>query len=95
MQQKLCRGWDIDEGLFRRKPSRDLIYERTTVFERGLSADFLAHDVIPSSMDTALLRRLNQQSFFWNHIKRLVSPIGRIQPQMDGRYGRAGTMAVL
>jgi hypothetical protein len=45
----------IDEGLFRRKPSRDLIYERTTVFERKLGADFLAHDVIPSSMDAALL----------------------------------------
>jgi hypothetical protein len=43
IQQEFCRRRDIGEGLFRRQPSIDLIYERTTVFERGPSPDLLEH----------------------------------------------------
>jgi hypothetical protein len=48
-KKKLCSRRDIDEGLFRRQPSIDLIYERSTVFERGPSPDLLEHDCTSSS----------------------------------------------
>ena len=38
---------DIHEGVFRRQPCNDLLYERTTVFERRLSLDLLDHDCTP------------------------------------------------
>jgi hypothetical protein len=58
-----------------------LIYERATVFERGLSADFLAHDVIPSSMDTVLLAQaIKSTIIFW------------IVPQYIGSPSRANGM---
>jgi hypothetical protein len=41
MQLKLCHPRDIHEGLFRRQPGNDLIYERTTVCECGLNVGFL------------------------------------------------------
>jgi hypothetical protein len=47
IQLKLCCPWDIHEGLFRKQLGIDLTYERTTVFECGLSLDFLEHDCTP------------------------------------------------
>jgi hypothetical protein len=44
IQLKFCCPWDIHEGLFRKQLGIDLTYERTTVFECGLSLDFLEHD---------------------------------------------------
>jgi hypothetical protein len=44
IQLKLCRRRDIHEGFFRRQSGIDLIYERTTVCECGLSLEFLEHD---------------------------------------------------
>src|SRR5262245_23565219 len=35
IKQKLCRRRDVHEGLFHKRPSIDLIYERTTVCECG------------------------------------------------------------
>src|SRR5262245_59566158 len=35
IKQKLCRRRDVHEGLFHKRPSIDLIYERTTVSECG------------------------------------------------------------
>jgi len=40
--------------LFRRQPGVDLIYEPTTVFERGLSLDFLEHDCTSIQQGSAL-----------------------------------------
>src|SRR5215470_5884882 len=40
--------------LFRRQPGIDLIYEPTTVFERGPSLDFLEHDCTSIHQGSAL-----------------------------------------
>jgi hypothetical protein len=42
-EQKLCPRWNISEGLFTRQTGIDLIYERTTIFDSGVSLDCIKH----------------------------------------------------
>ncbi len=42
-EQKLCPRWNISEGPFIRQTGIDLIYERTTIFDSGVSLDCIKH----------------------------------------------------
>jgi hypothetical protein len=50
-----------------KQPSIDLIYERTTVFERGSNLEFLEHDCTSIQQDSpcALLSRPKATVIFW------------------------------
>ena len=65
MQQKHYCRCAIYEGLFRRQPGIDLIYERTTVFERCLNLDCIKQECASFDPNGALRQRLNATVIFW------------------------------